>query len=231
MESWISGRTLIKLWGFWLLAALSILWLANHTNADIRMADGAFDFQRHIFPLKHDFVVETVMHQYAKILLTILWLLVLLVSFTPIGKLSGCFSTSTLYRLRWISMLALFNAVMVSALKHHMPHACPWDITRYGGDSPWLPAFTSHPAMQAGHCFPAGHATSGVWLSAFCLLWLPQSPRKALLVSICGLSIGLLLGWAQQLRGAHFLSHTLTSIWLMSSWLLIVLTFSKSRPQ
>lgn len=229
MEPWVSGRTLIKLWSLWLLAAVSIIWLANHTNADIRLADRAFDFQLHIFPLKHDFVMETVMHQYAKVLLTALWLLILLLSFTPLGKLTGYFSTSTLYTLRWITTLAVLNAIVVSALKHQMPHACPWDISRYGGDSPWVPAFTAHPAMQAGHCFPAGHATSGMWLSAFCLLWLPQSPRKALLVSIGGFSIGLLLGWAQQLRGAHFLSHTLTSTWLMSSWLLIALTFSKSR--
>lgn len=214
-----------------MLAAVSIIWLANYTNADIRLADHAFDFQQHTFPLKHDFVMETVMHQYAKILLTTLWLLILILSFTPLGKLSGYFSTSTRYTLRWITTLAVLNAMVVSALKHQMPHACPWDIVRYGGDSPWVPALTAHPAMQAGHCFPAGHATSGLWLSAFCLLWLPQSPRKALLVSIGGFSIGLLLGWAQQMRGAHFLSHTLTSTWLMSSWLLIALTFSKSRLQ
>lgn len=229
MESWVSFRALIKLWGLWLMAAVCLFWLANHSQIDLKLADSVFDFQLHKFPLKHDFMMETVMHQYAKTLLTGLWLILLLLAFTPLGKLGGLFSGSTIHALRWVVVLALLNATSVSLLKHYMPHACPWDIARYGGSVPWVPAFTAHPAMQAGHCFPAGHATSGVWLSALCLLWLPQAPRKALLAAIAGISVGLMLGWAQQIRGAHFLSHTLTSLWLMCGWLLMVFTFSKNR--
>ncbi|WP_019883750.1 MULTISPECIES: phosphatase PAP2 family protein [unclassified Methylophilus] len=229
MEPWVSGRTLIRLWWLWLCAAVIIVWLANSTSLDIRFADSAFDVNQHAFTLKHNVLLETVMHSYAKTILTIFWILLLLLAYVPSEKLPVHFSASTIYALRWITVLALVNAVVISCLKHQMPHACPWDIARYGGASPWVPTFSSHPAMQAGHCFPAGHATSGVWLSALCLLWLPQAPRKALLVAIAGLTVGFMLGWAQQLRGAHFLSHTLTSLWLMCGWLLMVFTFSKSR--
>ena len=31
---------------------------------------------------------------------------------------------------------------------------------------------------------------------------------------VAALPAGLLLGWAQQLRGAHYLSHTLWSAWI-----------------
>jgi len=229
MEPWISSRALIRLWGLWLLAAAGIVWLANKTHMDIALADRMFDFHLHAFPFKHDFWMETVMHQYAKWLVTALWIVILLIALLPFNKLTTHVSAATRHALRWVAGLALVNAMTISWLKHHMPHACPWDVTRYGGATPWLPAFTSHPAMQAGHCFPAGHASSGLWLSALCLLWLPHAPRKAWLVAIGGLSVGLLLGWAQQLRGAHFLSHTLTSAWLMCGWLLIAVTFSTSR--
>jgi len=229
MEPWIPGRTLIRLWGLWLLAAVAIVWLANGTSLDIQLADDAFDMTTHAFTLKHHFVLETVMHQYAKNLFSLVWILILLIAFVPMQQKSSYFSASTLYALRWVAALAALNAMVVSGLKHQMPHACPWDITRYGGSDAWVPTFSSHPAMQAGHCFPAGHTTSGVWLAALCLLWLPQAPRKALLVAIAGLGVGFMLGWAQQMRGAHFLSHTLTSLWLMCGWLLMLFTFSKSR--
>ncbi len=206
-----------------------IVWLANGTSLDIWLADRAFDIHQHAFTLKHSVLLETVMHGYAKTIFSIFWLLLVLIAFVPSEKLPVHFSASTRYALRWVTTLALVNAALVSCLKHKMPHACPWDITRYGGISPWVPTFSSHPATQTGHCFPAGHATSGVWLAALCLLWLPQEPRKALLVAVAGLAVGFMLGWAQQIRGAHFLSHTLTSLWLMCSWLLLVFTFSKSR--
>lgn len=211
------------------MAAISIVLLANLTPVDLMLADRQFDFSSHQFPLKHAFFYETVMHTYAKHLLTAVWLGLLFLACAPEKILHYRLSAATRHQLRWIVFLALLNAVVVSCLKHQMPHACPWDITRYGGDLAWVPTFSYHPTAEAGHCFPAGHTTSGVWLSALCLLWLPQAPRKALWVAIAGLSVGFLLGWAQQMRGAHFLSHTLTSLWLMCGWLLLVFTFSKSR--
>lgn len=226
---WLSKKIMLSLWGLWLIAAISIVLLANVTAVDLMLADRQFDFSSHQFPLKHAFFYETVMHTYAKHLLTVVWLGLLFLACAPEKLLHYRLSAATRHQLRWIVFLALLNAVVVSCLKHQMPHACPWDITRYGGDLAWVPTFTDHPAAEAGHCFPAGHTTSGVWLSALCLLWLPQAPRKALWMAIAGLSVGFLLGWAQQMRGAHFLSHTLTSLWLMCSWLLLVFTFSKSR--
>lgn len=226
---WIPTSTIRSLWLLWIFAAGGIVWLANATHIDLWLADQQFDFSQHRFPLKHAFFYETVMHTYAKHLLTIVWLGLAWLAWLPAGAWGDRLSDATRYKLRWIMILALFNAVVISWLKHQMPHACPWDIARYGGDASWVATFSAHPAMQAGHCFPAGHTTSGVWLAALSLLFLPHAPRKAMLVGIAGLAVGFTLGWAQQIRGAHFLSHTLTSLWLMWGWLLLVVTFSKSR--
>jgi membrane-associated PAP2 superfamily phosphatase len=226
---WLPQPTLAALWCVWIALAIAIVWLANATTVDLTLADQQFDFTQHSFTQKHAFFYETVMHVYAKQLFTVIWLALLLLAWLPKRLLGNRISAATRYKLRWIVLLALLNAIVVSSLKHQMPHACPWDIVRYGGSASWVPTFTSHPALEAGHCFPAGHTTSGVWLSALGLLWLPQAPRKALLVTIAGLMVGFALGWAQQIRGAHFLSHTLTSLWLMCGWLLMVFTFSKSR--
>lgn len=227
MECWLTKTRLAWLWLVLALSAAGIILLANYTALDISLADRMFDFRLAQFPYRHQFFLETVMHSYARTLLTGLWLAITFMAWLPESLRPARLSPGLQRRLRWVAALGLASSGLVSWLKHIMPHACPWDLTRYGGTSPWFPAFVAHRPAMAGHCFPAGHATSALWLSALCLCWLPHKPVKALLVAITGLAVGLLLGWGQQLRGAHFLSHTLTSAWLMCALLLCVLSLSK----
>lgn len=228
MERWLANPRLAWLWLWLALSAIAIFLMANYTTLDLMLADQMFDFSHGRFPFRHAVLFDTVMHHYAKYLLLTVWLVLLVFALLPV-KLRPCWLSSALqYRLRWVAALAVAHSGLVSWLKHQMPHACPWDITRYGGNSPWFPAFAAHLPGMTGHCFPAGHASSGLWLSALCLCWLPQHPRKALGVALAGLAVGFALGWGQQMRGAHFLSHTLTSLWLMCALLLCVLSFSRS---
>lgn len=228
MERWLAKTSLGWLW-IWLGAsALVIFTLANYTLLDLMLADWMFDFSRGQFTYQHAFFYDTVMHSYAKYLLAGVWLVLLVFSLLPRKLRPRWLSPSQQYRLRWVAAMAIAHSSLVSWLKHQMPHACPWDITRYGGTADWFPAFAAHTTQMGGHCFPAGHASSGLWLSALCLCWLPHHPRKALAVAVAGLAVGFVLGWSQQLRGAHFLSHTLTSMWLMCALLLCVLSFSSS---
>ena len=56
-----------------------------------------------------------------------------------------------------------------------------------------------------------------MWLTALVVLWLPENPQRALKAYLGGLSIGMILGWVQQMRGQHFLTHTLWTAWLASA--------------
>lgn len=228
MESWLTPRQLGWLWGLMAASALAIVALSEWTGVDLMMADWMFDWQMHAFAYRHAFIFETVMHDGAKQLLVGLWGMLLLVGLLPQCLKPAGLSLPMQIRLRWVAALAVINSGLVSWLKHQMPHACPWHLSRYGGNLPWFSSFERHAPQMAGHCFPAGHATSGLWLTALCLCYLPQHPRKALWVFGSGLLFGGLLGLAQQLRGAHFLSHTLVSLWWMSALLLCVLTFTKA---
>ncbi|MFD0914741.1 phosphatase PAP2 family protein [Methylophilus luteus] len=228
MERWLAYTRLAWLWGLLGVSAVVIIVMANYTPLDLLLADRMYDFNLGQFSYRHAFFFDTVMHVYAKQLLVSIWLLCLLLAIWPGNLRPAWLSAEQQYRLRWVAALAVVHSGLVSWLKHQMPHACPWDITRYGGSLPWFPAFAAHSPLMAGHCFPAGHASSGLWLSALCLCWLPQHPRKALVVALAGLTVGLVLGWCQQMRGAHFLSHTLTSAWLMCALLLCVLSFFPS---
>ncbi|HZW13228.1 MAG TPA: phosphatase PAP2 family protein, partial [Noviherbaspirillum sp.] len=94
-------------------------------------------------------------------------------------------------------------------------HHCPWSLSRYGGFAPYLRIFDNLPiGASAGHCFPAGHASSALWLPSIATFWLPEQPRKARVAFAATLLPGFALGLAQQARGAHFLTHTLWSVWI-----------------
>ncbi|MGV7194855.1 phosphatase PAP2 family protein [Xanthomonas axonopodis] len=118
--------------------------------------------------------------------------------------------------LRWpLTYLAASVALstsLVSLLKSWTAMDCPWDLSRYGGTHAMIGLFESRNGIAASGCFPAGHASAGyAWVALyFCALALRPAWRFAGLFA--GLAAGLIFGVAQQLRGAHFLSHDVWSL-------------------
>lgn len=97
---------------------------------------------------------------------------------------------------------------------------CPYEITRYGGDVPYVKLFEPFPEGQRperrGVCFPAGHASGGFALMA--LAGLATTRRGRFYGLAVGLAAGAWMGIYQMLKGAHYLSHTLITalaIWLL----------------
>jgi len=105
----------------------------------------------------------------------------------------------------------LLAALAVTALKAASQTSCPWALADFGG----VAHYASHWAFQAdggsGHCFPAGHASSGFSFVAGYFAFRRTAPQIARRWLIAALAAGLALGLAQQWRGAHFMSHTLWS--------------------
>jgi len=114
-----------------------------------------------------------------------------------------------------VVVMALVPA-FVGFLKSRSDVFCPAQLARYGGTETWRRPFTprgdGEPPTRRGHCWPAGHASGGFALIGLSLLG--QTRRRARL----GLAIGLAVGWAmgayQILKGAHFLSHTLVTLFI-----------------
>ncbi|MCF1430457.1 MAG: phosphatase PAP2 family protein [Shewanella sp.] len=107
--------------------------------------------------------------------------------------------------------------LIVGGLKIVTHVNCPWDLLRYGGSQPYVPTFQALPDnVKPGRCFPAGHAAGGyAWVALFFFAKVYRPELRW-----WGLGAALLLGMifdvAQQLRGAHFVSHGLWS--LMIAW-------------
>lgn len=97
---------------------------------------------------------------------------------------------------------------------------CPRDLTEFGGAFPFIHLFEHRPAfLRQAHCFPAAHASSGYALLALYFLLRERSRRAARMGLAIGLGVGLVFGFAQQARGAHFVSHDIWSamlVWMVS---------------
>ncbi|HMN44875.1 MAG TPA: phosphatase PAP2 family protein [Povalibacter sp.] len=111
----------------------------------------------------------------------------------------------------------LLSVGIVGVLKHFTNVDCPWDLLSFGGRFPYVPLFSDRPdALRAAHCFPAAHAGSGYALMALYFVFRDVDRRKARAGFAASMATGLIFGFAQQSRGAHFLSHDLWSA--MIAW-------------
>lgn len=200
------------------VGALLIFLLGRYSDLDLILEDAVFDFSNGAFPLKHTWLTDTFNHVILK------WLLMLAAlgfvgsaivdAVRPIAALGAL----DRLRLRIVALAAVLVPLVISSLKQASSSHCPWDLARYGGDQPYVRIFEALPVgALPGHCLPAGHASSALWLLALAVYWLPDRPRTARLAAGAGIVFGGVVGVMQQLRGAHFVTHTLWSIWIASA--------------
>ena len=193
-------------------ALLSLLLM--EMGGDQWLADRVFAMQGHAWTLHSSPVVQDVMHAGGRLASKIGWYVVL----------ASFLASLFLEKLRhWRRPLAyllvstLLATALVGWMKRWTHMHCPWDLLRYGGDKAFHGLFSRLPeGVRAGSCFPAGHASAGYAWVALYFFFDRTFPRLRGWGLAFGLALGLVFGIAQQLRGAHFLSHDLWS--LAISW-------------
>lgn len=117
--------------------------------------------------------------------------------------------------LLYLLCSALISVAIVNIMKDTTGIDCPWDLDRYGGDKAFVNLFGTRPVGQEpGRCFPAGHASGAYcWLGLF-FLAMRYRPAWRFSVLAAVVALGLTFGVAQQLRGAHFVSHDLWTVYI-----------------
>jgi membrane-associated PAP2 superfamily phosphatase len=170
------------------------------------------------FPMRDQWFFVQVLHEGARRTAWLFLLLLTLGVWWPVGLLRRI---DLMERLQ-LAVSVLVALGVVSSLKSLSATSCPWDLAEFGG----VARYASHWALGivdggGGRCFPAGHASAGfAFLGGYFALRRRQ-PRAARLWLAASLAAGLVLGGAQQVRGAHFMSHTLWTGWLCwtTGWL------------
>jgi membrane-associated PAP2 superfamily phosphatase len=209
-------------------AALAALLLWDLSGLDLTLAHAVGGPQG--FALRDHWLLTDVLHTGAKALV---WLLVMglcLAVVWPVGPLRQL----PLARRVQLAASALLASALISLLKTGSHSSCPWDLHEFGGVARYASHWTGwlQPDGGTGQCFPAGHATSGFAFLGGYFALRHEQPRLARVWLALAMLAGFVLGVAQQLRGAHFMSHTLWTGWLcwMTAWLTDPLFAGPAEP-
>lgn len=165
------------------------------------------------FALKDNFWLSVVMHDWAKKACVAVALAFVLGIVWPWGPLRTLIRAERI----WLVLTMLACTLTISTIKQFSQTSCPWDLSLFGGVAQYVSHWQWGLADGGpGRCFPAGHASSA--LAFLPLVWVMQarshSPRATAWIGAGIVLAGVVLGLVQQWRGAHFMSHTLWTLWL-----------------
>jgi membrane-associated PAP2 superfamily phosphatase len=210
-----------------LAAGFVLLLLLEATTLDLKLAAMFFDAGARVFPWRDHWLLTRVSHDGLRMLsaIALVWLGISL--WRPLGVLrrlplgARCYLFGTV-----VLCLVLIPLAKRASFSH-----CPWDLAIYGGQADYL-RLLQWPAADAlrGRCLPAGHAVAGFAYMAGWFALRPIAPKSARMWLAGSIFFGLWAGLAQQIRGAHFLSHTLWSAWMSFALSALVAAIVADRP-
>jgi len=124
----------------------------------------------------------------------------------------------------WLAVLVIATVPALAGVgKKYTNTFCPSEIRRYGGDVAYAKLCEPYPAddrpARRGGCFPAGHASGGFALLGLVAVRSTRRWRNSVIVAALGL--GWWMGLYQMLKGAHYLSHTTTT--MLMAWIVVLL--------
>lgn len=185
------------------ISGLVFLWLSRNEQLDLLISGYWFDPKTQSFPWEHNYWLDLFNHRLLKITI---------ISAAVCSLFWGVYRRNI--RLVVTTLLIGVGPLVIGILKSTSAHSCPWDLVEYGGKAVSYILMDTAPAGAGpGHCFPGGHASSGFALMAVFFLFYPERPRLATLCWIVGVCLGMIMGFGQVMRGAHFLTHNLWAGW------------------
>lgn len=183
------------------LFTLALAWDASGLDLPLAHLAGSAEG----FPWRDHWLLAGVLHEGGRRVSWLLAFALCLSVWWPVGPLVRIGQVERLQ----LASSALLGALAISLLKFSSHTSCPWELSDFGGLVHYASHWSVHPDGGGGHCFPAGHASSGFSFIGGYFAFRQSDPRQARLWLVGALGAGLTLGLAQQWRGAHFMSHTL----------------------
>lgn len=200
-------RLPVRFYGYQLIALLVLAgvftWLSRDETLDRMLTGYWFDAATQHFPLQQNALLDLLNHRLAKYLT---------IALAAVTLLYGAYRRNA--RLVTGALLMGLGTAVVGVMKAISHHSCPWDLVEYGGKALSYPLFDNAPAGSGpGRCFPGGHASSGFMVMGLFFAFWRERPRLAWGMVVAGIVLGLVMGYGQVMRGAHFFSHNLWAGW------------------
>jgi membrane-associated PAP2 superfamily phosphatase len=175
------------------------------TPLDVHLQDLFYDISRKEWIVDGEAVGPRFwFYNFPKIILFAFGFLLFLrvLDFKMIGRALPFSPREALYILICLAGIPLLVGLGKNITRVH----CPSELRRYGGTEEYRRVISSEEKTSnqvRPHCFPAGHASGGFALFAF---YFARRRRAWFAVPM---AYGWAMGMYQILKGAHFLSHTL----------------------
>lgn len=168
------------------------------------------------FYAKHNWLLETVLHDYAKRAMMLVAILILIMLFASFWL--ERFS-SLKPQLIYLTVAITMSTLIVTPLKLLTNIHCPWDLQQFGGSFIYVHMLDARlPQSEAGRCWPGGHAASGFCWFAFYFVFRDSRPKIARVFLFLTLFFGTVFSVGRMIQGAHFLSHNLATA--LIDWLI-----------
>lgn len=192
----------------WTVLSFLLLMAWDYSGLDLWMAQRFGSATG--FRLESHWLWRNVLHDDIRLWPWALELALLVAIFWPFATLKKL----PMARRAQLALTTLAALLVVSTIKLHSSTSCPWDLQQFGG----VATYVSHWAWGVldggtGGCFPAGHASAGFAFIGGFFAFRHAVPKTAWRWFAGAMLIGLIFGLAQQVRGAHYMSHTLWTAW------------------
>jgi membrane-associated PAP2 superfamily phosphatase len=218
--SWRGIRSDRALWGAVLLL-VGAMALFELTGLDLWLQDHFYNETTHRWLVdENEPVGRAIFYNGPKVLISAAVLAALIYAAGPArwrekGKLSR--------RGLWLAVLVMATVPVLAGVgKKYTNTFCPSEIRRYGGEVAYVKLCEPYPVedrpRSRGGCFPAGHASGGFALLGFLAVRPTRRWRSAVVALALGL--GWWMGTYQMLKGAHYLSHTITT--MLVAWIVVL---------
>ncbi|NUF38211.1 phosphatase PAP2 family protein [Acinetobacter lactucae] len=165
---------------------------------------------------RDNWYLERLNHEIVKQIITTVYIIFF-------GLWLASFKVKKLKLYRWqygyMFFVSMIGSGIVGLLKSQSAHACPWNMVH-----PTTLSYVWDFTATHGHCFPGGHASAGFILMTGYFVYRLEQPKRAYFYLISGILLGFMMGWAQMMRGAHFLSHNLWTGWVI--WAVNILFYA-----
>lgn len=206
---------------FWIPVSLYIVLIIPIIGWDIdwQLANYWYQLEGNQWALRSSWLTQKILHDSAHDLAVGLYIIILILYLVAVISQSlGKSLPFGRYKagLAYLSLSLPLATLTVSLFKRLTTVACPWSVIDFGGQQPYQSWFHSlwSPIAGAGHCFPSGHASSAYMFFGVYFFSRYYWPTKSTFILILVITMGLIFGFDQQIRGAHYISHDLTSAFL-----------------
>lgn len=192
-----------------LFVFLVIVVILRVTDLDITISSLFFDFEKRQWYFGESWWSVTFIHKWGRDFVAIIFLLSL-IAFVLCLFIKQI--RPYLFIFVYAVLTILLSTGIVAGLKHYSTIDCPWDLAVFNGTNPYFHLFAERTGpLTNGGCFPGGHSSGGFSLLLFYFLLRDYNKRYAYIALGSVILLGSIFSLGQWVRGAHFVSHDLSS--------------------